>query len=295
MQPFQSPYLFSANNPNIFIEQDGNDNVIYIVFIGAQHEHLTLQDKQQIIARVNEKLDNLGLKTRAVLFDDSISTRDFKASSIDSNDTYGLFGDTGEIQEFLRNSPDFLDFKADVDYTKLDSETIELSSTNIRNSGVGQGFIVNTNEEVVNQKIDQLGFKDFADYYSWLILHSAYHNTGHQHGGVTPNWLAKRGKYIQAVFYSNVLTGVFEQKVVDELRTKLNNDVTNIFDKINNPSFKEDIEGRFGKDREHVVNYKDEVDRILDKLRNRLKKIQTKSRKRKNKKRKQKSCDCLNY
>jgi hypothetical protein len=31
MQPHQSPYLFVANNPIIYIDQNGEDNVIYLV------------------------------------------------------------------------------------------------------------------------------------------------------------------------------------------------------------------------------------------------------------------------
>ncbi|MCT4582009.1 MAG: hypothetical protein N4A35_11360 [Flavobacteriales bacterium] len=93
--PSWSPYAAFADNPIIYVDPDGRDNIIYLLVLPSANEKLTMADKQEIINESNNLYKKMGLNTRVVLFENA---ENFNPDFMDANDSYALLGNSSEIK-----------------------------------------------------------------------------------------------------------------------------------------------------------------------------------------------------
>lgn len=196
MQPHQSPYLFVANNPIIYVDPNGEDNVIYLVALPSSSPEFSVQDVKSIAAQANANFRNLGLQTRVVVFE---SNDPFDPAHIDPNDSYALLGSSTEIISSVAGESFTDNIREKAGDLAFNSKHTELSATN-RNK-FEQGILIESSRvskfasESVSKKNNAAAF---------LITHGAGHNAGmdlHIDDDFSPfgyetSLLMKRGDYI---------------------------------------------------------------------------------------------------
>tara|TARA_R110000782_G_scaffold237188_1_gene323315 strand:+ start:26627 stop:28867 length:2241 start_codon:yes stop_codon:yes gene_type:complete len=174
MQPHQSPYLFVANNPIIYVEKNGEDNVIYLVALPSSKSDFTVQDAQAIADKANQSYKDLGLETRVVVYN---STEPFSPEHIDPTDSYVLLGSSAEITSTVKAES----FSKKIQETAATlaskgPENPERSATDGTNGGsFQQGILI---ESTRVQNFANLTGSDKTDATAFLILHGSVHNVG---------------------------------------------------------------------------------------------------------------------
>lgn len=169
MQPQQSPYLFVANNPIIYVDPNGEDNVIYLVALPSSKSHFSVEDMKSIAAIANANYQNLGLETRVVVFE---SNDPFDPAHIDPNDSYVLLGSSSEITSTV-SGKGFTSEIQDAAKTLISSSVAEESATT--NNKFEQGILIESSRVsgfASSSSSDKLGAAAF------LIIHGAGHNAG---------------------------------------------------------------------------------------------------------------------
>ena len=169
MQPHQSPYLFVANNPIIYVDPNGEDNVIYLVALPSSKSQFSVEDMKSIAAIANANYQNLGLETRVVVFE---SNDPFDPAHLDPNDSYVLLGSSNEITSTVSGQG----FTKEIqDAAKILATTSGPEESATSRDKFEQGILIESNRVssfASSSSSDKLGAAAF------LITHGAGHNAG---------------------------------------------------------------------------------------------------------------------
>jgi RHS repeat-associated protein len=92
--PMNSPYSLMANNPILFIDQDGNENVIYLVLADNS---ISPQQAKEIAAKATENYKSMGVKTEVVFFAGKFDATKYIA--LHSTDAVAVVGNTKSVAE----------------------------------------------------------------------------------------------------------------------------------------------------------------------------------------------------
>lgn len=256
LQPSESPYSFSANNPIIYVDVEGEDNIVYLVLLPSARESLSKKEISAIVAETNKLLADQGLHTRVVLFEEKrsllyIENKKFDSRKIDETDTYVLLGSRNEIFSTIENNPEnHFDFVKDGTYKSLgqiDDFNPELSVNE------GQGIVINSDDI---QQTSELLKTSKETATSYLIAHSIGHNAGlsHRKDNTEEGYVAHNNALVKE--FGNVVKAINPNMVIDseeghrivtpDNRIKTLGDVLN---KKNNPTYSKVIEKKLGNNK----------------------------------------------
>lgn len=175
-----SPYVYTKNNPTLYVDADGQDNVIYLVYLPSKDNKLSVEDAQAMIDQANKNFENLGLKTQVVLVDLSVAdNRYFDPCSIDETDAVAVVGTKTDVTNYI-----FDNDQAFGEYLKTEWDggmyNPELSENNDNEDGTfgGEWIAIDANgvygwSGLTNSSEAEAG--------AGLITHGAGHNAGKDH------------------------------------------------------------------------------------------------------------------
>jgi hypothetical protein len=96
--PYYSPYSAFGNNPILYVDNDGRENIVYLVYLPSKDSKITKQDAQDMANQANANFKNLGLNTRVVVVDNS---KQFDAGKIDKTDAVAAIGTASNVKSYI--------------------------------------------------------------------------------------------------------------------------------------------------------------------------------------------------
>lgn len=189
--PNVSPFSAFLNNPMVVIDKDGQDNVIYLVYLPGPENTITLAEAKEMINLANLNFESLGVKTRVVLATDTCGCT---IDKFDPNNT-GISKETDAIA-IIGGGVDVINF-VDKFNTKLSSQLKESNFGNGRFADVSYDPtdpIYGSPNTIKVIALDPIGIKykaneidakkakvTFIQYGALTINHGAGHSSGMNH------------------------------------------------------------------------------------------------------------------
>jgi hypothetical protein len=170
-----STYQYCMNNPMLYIDPDGRDNVVYLVGVDGQSR----KELKAIQKQVNQNFKDLGLKTQAKIFMGKDFTKAF--GNMDKKDAVAFIGNAKAVTKAVSevNKKLGADLAKDPDFGPGGRINPE-SSDNPRMTG-GDNIIAVSTEDAKEQAKDFHVSSDEAIAFD--IVHGTGHNAGLDHGG----------------------------------------------------------------------------------------------------------------
>lgn len=166
-----SMYSYAVNNPTMFVDPDGKDNIIYLVALKGSRKHVNIN---KLIESANAYYNNLGLKTRVVLYVGKVEN----LKNIDKTDAIAVLGSTkDQISDFVQKN---LSEVTSDEYRDLELKNWENSKDNPErsenNAGNGGNLIVINAMDLKETANNFLSTK--AEAGAFLLVHGSGHNAG---------------------------------------------------------------------------------------------------------------------
>jgi len=100
---WEAPYAAFANNPILYVDYNGDDNIIYLVVLPTRRNIFTLLKAYKIAREANKNFEALGLKTRVVVVDKKLTKGQlFDPNKIDKTDRVAVFGEHKDVIEYVK-------------------------------------------------------------------------------------------------------------------------------------------------------------------------------------------------
>jgi RHS repeat-associated protein len=200
--PWLSPYSAFANSPIILTDNNGKDNVIYLIALPSASPHLNKTQVNDIIKQANQNFLNMGLKTRVVLAD----PEKFDMSKLTKTDAVAVLGEKKEVTDYVKTN---LDSKFAIelknDWLPKGDVAPEMSENN---KGAGSGNnVIALDAKAIKASPTEYSVGDetngMVKFGALSINHGAGHNAGQNHedepgGEATNSVIMKSGRGLAA-------------------------------------------------------------------------------------------------
>ena len=95
--PSISPYAAFGNNPIIYVDNDGRENIIYLVVLPSSNTSLQKGDAQKIADQATANFKNMGLKTEVRI----VESKGFDINKIDAHDAVAVLGSRDNVVNYV--------------------------------------------------------------------------------------------------------------------------------------------------------------------------------------------------
>jgi RHS repeat-associated protein len=186
-----TPYNFVLNSPNLFVDPDGQDNVIYLQVLNSAK--LTPAQKNEIITRANANFATMGLKTQVRLFTGS----KIEMSKIDKTDAIAILGSRQDVIKTVERLDKQFSTELNNDKDWGSEENPEISKNPLDGPNAN---IIAIESNGVAKFAKTMKADNMEAAAAVAINHGAGHNAGLNHGG--DNLRIDVGEYIRIPRYS---------------------------------------------------------------------------------------------
>lgn len=178
-----TPYNFVSNNPNLFIDPDGLDNVIYLVNLrGSGVDKPTLK---AIADKANDNFKKMGLNTRVMIYNGET----FNRMDMDKTDAFALMGKKSAITDEMTaqgrkvGSELEKDSKFGVQKDPFGNITgYGLEAAEHPTGNAYYGVVMGLEVDAITGAAEDLK-SNFVELAAFVINHGAGHNSNLNHAG----------------------------------------------------------------------------------------------------------------
>lgn len=234
--PHISPYAAFANNPIIYVDNDGRENIIYLLVLPSSNTTLKKGDAQKIANQATANFQSMGLKTEVRIVD---ATK-FDISKIDGTDAVAVIGSKNEVTSYVKNTLKDAEFGETLEKRWSGGGNNPETSENSKNNNPAN--IIAIDADGLNSFGDKIASPDDKEKAvkagALSINHGAGHNSGlnHSDGDLVDNDAPVMKKASGISSYSR------------------NNGYPKVFDKAKNADYVKSMKARFS-DNKATDNY----------------------------------------